>query len=161
MQTDAKRLWKLNEALSLGVLSPAAALYAPLAPPAGSRGLPHLHWQPDRAFHTSALCATALDGITLPYRLHSPSPTSPLGMATGAPLTNLMLVHLALQSMVRAKICFNRFFKHCCRAISPWSLGICLLWMPQNLCTSFSSQSACSTQPSSCVNDWSGMHVKI
>ena len=92
MQTEAKRLWKLNEALSLGVLSPAAALYAPLAPPSGSRGLPHLHWQPDRAFHTSALCGAALDGITLPYRLHSPSPTSPLGMATGAPPTLLSFV---------------------------------------------------------------------
>lgn len=83
-ETEAKRLWKLNEALSLGVLSPLATLYGPMAPPSGARGLPHLHWQQDRAFHTSALCGAALDSITLPYRLHSPCPTSPLGMATGA-----------------------------------------------------------------------------
>ena len=83
IQTEAKRLWKLNEALSLGVLSPLATLYAPMAPPSGAQGLPHLHWHQDRAFHTSALCSAALDSITLPYRLHSPCPTSPLGMATG------------------------------------------------------------------------------
>lgn len=83
IQTEAKRLWKLNEALSLGVLSPLATLYAPMAPPSGAQGLPHLHWHQDRAFHTSALCGAALDSITLPYRLHSPCPTSPLGMATG------------------------------------------------------------------------------
>ncbi len=83
IQTEAKRLWKLNEALSLGVMSPLATLYAPMAPPSGARGLPHLHWHQDRAFHTSALCGAALDSITLPYRLHSPCPTSPLGMATG------------------------------------------------------------------------------
>ena len=89
IQTEAKRLWKLNEALSLGVLSPLATLYAPMAPPSGAGGLPHLHWHQDRAFHTSALCSAALDSITLPYRLHSPCPTSPLGMATGLRYFNL------------------------------------------------------------------------
>lgn len=84
LQIEAKRLWKLNEALSLGILSPVASLYTPLAPPSGARGLPHLHWQPDRAFHTGALCAAALDSVTLPYRLHRPAPTCPLGAATGA-----------------------------------------------------------------------------
>ena len=83
MQTEAKRLWKLNEALSLGLLSPLATMYAPLAPPP-SRVLPHLQWQPQRPFHTSALCASVLDSVTLPYRLHQQSPTSPLGAATGA-----------------------------------------------------------------------------
>ncbi|KAL3159412.1 hypothetical protein ABBQ38_009842 [Trebouxia sp. C0009 RCD-2024] len=82
-QTDAKRLWKLNEALSLALLSPVASLYAPVAPPSGPRALPHLAWRPDRAFHTGALCASALDSVTLPYRLHRPCPTSPLGAATG------------------------------------------------------------------------------
>ena len=81
LQTDAKRLWKLNEALSLGILAPQATLYTTVAPPI--QQLPHLRWQPDRAFHTSALCAAVLDSVTLPYRLHTPSPTSPLGPATG------------------------------------------------------------------------------
>ena len=88
LQIEAKRLWKLNEALSLGILSPVASLYTPLAPPSGARGLPHLHWQPDRAFHTGALCAAALDSVTLPYRLHRPAPTSPLGAASGACCTD-------------------------------------------------------------------------
>ena len=83
MQTEAKRLWKLNEALSLGILSPLASLYTPVAPPSTAPALKNLHWQPDRVFHTSALCAATLDSITLPYRLQSPSPTSPLGPATG------------------------------------------------------------------------------
>lgn len=86
VQTEAKRLWKLNEALSLALLSPTASLYVPVAPPSGPQALPHLAWRPDRAFHTSALCAAALDSMTLPYRLHRPSPTSSLGLATGIPL---------------------------------------------------------------------------
>lgn len=94
MQIEAKRLWKLNEALSLGILSPLASLYAPVAPPSGPRALPHLQWQPDRVFHSSALCASALDSITLPYRLHSPSPTSPLGSAIGkATWTGIHIPH--------------------------------------------------------------------
>ena len=89
MQAEAKRQWKLNEALSLALLSPVASLYAPVAPPSGPQGLPHLAWRPDRAFHTSALCASALDSITLPYRLHRPSPSSPLGCATGTQTSGL------------------------------------------------------------------------
>lgn len=64
-------------------------MYAPVAPPSGPQGLPHLAWRPDRAFHTSALCASALDSITLPYRLHRASPSSPLGCATGTQTSGL------------------------------------------------------------------------
>ena len=86
LQIEAKRLWKLNEALSLGILAPLGALYAPLAPPHTLRALPHLQWQPQRPFHTSALCASVLDSITLPYRLDQQSPNSPLGAARGEKL---------------------------------------------------------------------------
>ena len=89
MQTEARRQWKLNEALSLALLSPMASLYAPVAPPSGPQSLPHLAWRPDRSFHTSALCASALDSITLPYRLHRPAPTSPLGCPTGTHTSSL------------------------------------------------------------------------
>lgn len=98
LQLEAKRLWKLNEALSLGILAPLGALYAPLAPP---HTLPHLQWQSQRPFHTSALCASVLDSITLPYRLYQQSPNSPLGTARGEKLMQHATV--ILLSTVRHK----------------------------------------------------------
>ena len=48
----------------------------PMAAPRDAASLPGLHWDPDQAFHTSALCAAALDSITHPFRT-APSPASP------------------------------------------------------------------------------------
>lgn len=118
MQTEAKRLWKLNEALSLALLSPTASLYVPVAPPSGPQALPHLAWRPDRAFHTGALCAAALDSMTLPYRLHRPSPTSPLGLATGILLGPfhcacilLLCNAVSCQALWAATLCMLRLLK--------------------------------------------------
>ena len=60
--------WQLNEALSLAFLSSEASLYTPVAPPAHASQLPGLHWDPGQQFHTSAICAAALDNATYPFR---------------------------------------------------------------------------------------------
>ncbi|KAK9811921.1 hypothetical protein WJX72_012443 [[Myrmecia] bisecta] len=82
-QTNGRRRWQLNLALSLALLSEVSSVYAPIAPPANPQSLPHLHWNPHSKFHASALCASILDTLTLPYRLASNPPRSPLGYPTG------------------------------------------------------------------------------
>ena len=69
--------WQLNEALSLAFLASEVSLYTPLAPPANHSQLPGLQWDPERLFHTSAICAAALDNVTYPFRCtHTPSTPS-------------------------------------------------------------------------------------
>lgn len=63
------RRQRLNEGLSLSLLTQQCSTYVPVAPPAAPGTLPLLRWQRGNAYHASALCAAALDTATLPYRL--------------------------------------------------------------------------------------------
>ncbi|KAK9865042.1 hypothetical protein WJX84_009266 [Apatococcus fuscideae] len=92
LQGSAQTAWQLNEALSLAYLSSEASVMTPMAAPRDAASLPGLHWDPDQAFHTSALCAAALDSITHPFRT-APSPASPsAGPMTMAELMQLLIV---------------------------------------------------------------------
>eukprot|EP00873_Tetraselmis_striata_P018141 jgi/Tetstr1/438405/TSEL_026971.t1 len=64
------RCWPaLNRALSTAALSESVSLYIPLECPPPAVSAPLLHWDRHQAFHTSALCAAAMDTATLPFRL--------------------------------------------------------------------------------------------
>ena len=67
-QGVAQALWHLNEALSMACLSSETSLYTPLAAPAHPSTQLGLDWNPEARFHTSALCAAALDNMTFPLR---------------------------------------------------------------------------------------------
>eukprot|EP00887_Chlorella_sp_A99_P006240 scaffold3.g6240.t1 len=60
---------RIGEGLSAAWLSAHCDAYAVVAPPAEAAALPLLSWQAEQPYHTSALCAAALDTATLPYRL--------------------------------------------------------------------------------------------
>lgn len=79
LELAALRRRRLGEALSLARLSQHASVATVVAPPATPTALPLLRWLPERPFHTSALCAAALDTATLPYRL-APGDGSPVGI---------------------------------------------------------------------------------
>lgn len=56
-------------------------------------------WRPDSPFHASALCASVIDTVTLPYRLAQNPQPGPLGVPVGAchlrSLTELLARRLA------------------------------------------------------------------
>ena len=60
--------WDLNEALSLAFLSQEASLHIPMAAPVDVKSLPGLQWDAAQPFHSSALCAAAIDTATFPLR---------------------------------------------------------------------------------------------
>ena len=78
-QGVAQALWQFNEALSMACLSSETSLYTPLAAPAHPTSQLGLDWNPEERFHTSALCAAALDNMTFPLRACSPQTTVSAG----------------------------------------------------------------------------------
>lgn len=87
-QEPQKNIYRLlNTAFGLVHLSAQSSLVCPLSL-GGSLGLrpdppvnfPHLHYDAALPFHCSAVLATALDTVTVPYRLHS-SPVSMVQLA--------------------------------------------------------------------------------
>ncbi|KAK9862477.1 hypothetical protein WJX84_010017 [Apatococcus fuscideae] len=80
-QGTAQAQWQLNEALSMACLSSETSLFTPMASPAHPSNQLGLQWDPDRHYHTSALCAAALDNMTFPLRAGSPRSTGSLTMA--------------------------------------------------------------------------------
>ncbi|PRW59896.1 tubulin nucleotide-binding domain [Chlorella sorokiniana] len=85
------RRQRLNEGLSLALLAQQCSTYTVVAPPAAAAALPALRWQPGNAYHTSGLCAAALDTATLPYRLATrDGPAGAIGHCDMWGLTHLL-----------------------------------------------------------------------
>ena len=75
-----RRLGALSQGTSLALLSQQCDAYCVTAPPADASALGALCWRRGDAFHTSAICAAAIEAATTPYRLS----TGP-GGGIGAP----------------------------------------------------------------------------
>ncbi|XP_058015939.1 protein misato homolog 1 [Ahaetulla prasina] len=68
----------MNTALGIVRLSSQSSLFCPLSlhgslglKPGSPVALPYLHYEPSLDYHTSAILATALDTLTIPYRLQT------------------------------------------------------------------------------------------
>ena len=66
----------------------AVLLHPPSLPPFHEAAL--LRWDPTRLFHTSAVCAAALDTATLPYRLNPAAAAGNPGQSGGSCLLSLL-----------------------------------------------------------------------
>lgn len=90
------RRQRLNEGLSLSLLSQQCTTYTVVAPPAAPSALPALRWQPGNAYHASGLCAAALDTATLPYRLAArDGPAGAIGAVLWVETTVFWLIGVA------------------------------------------------------------------
>lgn len=69
LDPNALRRRRLGGALSYAWLTQQCSSYTLVAPPAEASALPLLAWRPGLLYHTSAICAAALDTATVPYRL--------------------------------------------------------------------------------------------
>ncbi|KAL8540877.1 hypothetical protein ACS0TY_002209 [Phlomoides rotata] len=96
---------KLHDAVSFSKLSDFCKLIVPLGLPSlnTSKLSKHLYFEDRKPYHTSAVYASAIHSISLPFRMEPLGPSAPLGLTSGAITINdlvQMLSGQARQNMV-------------------------------------------------------------
>ncbi|KAL8151960.1 hypothetical protein V2J09_021768 [Rumex salicifolius] len=76
----------LHDAVSFSRLSPFCKLYVPIGLPflSNSKASTLLHIDDEKAYHCSAVYASALHSLSLPFRMETPGPTANSNRFTGA-----------------------------------------------------------------------------